>query len=122
VKILWLTWKDSKHPHAGGAEVVSSELAKRLVKAGHEVTFVTSGYKGASQTDSIDGYSIVRVGGRFTVYWQAYRYIKKNLADWPDFVVEEINTIPSVMFSSLSICDYLALSGLSRCLSVPKKI
>jgi glycosyltransferase involved in cell wall biosynthesis len=94
VKILWLTWKDSKHPQAGGAEVVSSELAKRLVKAGHEVTFVTSGYKNASHTDTIDGYSVIRVGGRFTVYWQAYRYIKKNLADWPDLVVEEINTIP----------------------------
>ena len=39
MKILWLTWKDRKNPLAGGAEVVNEELAKRLVKDGHEVIF-----------------------------------------------------------------------------------
>jgi hypothetical protein len=94
MKILWLTWKDIRHPHAGGAEVVSSELAKRLVQAGHEVTFVTSSYPGAAHTETIDGYNVIRVGGRFTVYWEAYKYVKTHLSEWPDFVVEEINTVP----------------------------
>jgi glycosyltransferase involved in cell wall biosynthesis len=94
VRILWLSWKDIRHPQAGGAEVVSSELGKRLVQAGHEVILVTAGYDGANHKDIIDGYTVIRVGGRFSVYWQAYRYITQHLADWPDFVVEEVNTIP----------------------------
>jgi len=94
MRILWLSWKDIQHPAAGGAEVVASELGKRLVQAGHEVIFVTAGYPGAAQKTVIDGYTVIRVGGRFSVYWQAYRYIKHHLADWPEFVIEEINTIP----------------------------
>lgn len=94
MRILWLSWKDSNHPQAGGAELVTSELLKGLVKDGHEVTLLTSGYAGASSTSIIDGYKVVRVGGRVSVYWQAYRYIKRHLSDWPDFAIEEINTIP----------------------------
>jgi glycosyltransferase involved in cell wall biosynthesis len=94
MRVLWLSWKDIRHPQAGGAEVVTSELCKRLVKEGHEVTLVTALYPGANQKDTIDGYDVVRVGGRFSVYFKAYQYIKQHLVDWPDFVVEEINTIP----------------------------
>lgn len=94
MRILWLSWKDIQHPQAGGAEVVTSELCNRLVKAGHEVTLVTAHYAGAAHKDMIDGYNVVRVGGRFSVYFHAYRYIKQHLANWPDLVVEEINTIP----------------------------
>ncbi len=46
MKILWLTWKDIKHPLAGGAEVVNEELAKRLAKDGHEVLFLVGGFEG----------------------------------------------------------------------------
>jgi glycosyltransferase involved in cell wall biosynthesis len=99
MRILWLSWKDIQHPQAGGAEVVTSELCKRLVRAGHEVTLVTASYPGAKHKDVIDGYAIVRVGGRFSVYCQAYWYVKHHMADWPDFVVEEVNTIP--FFSKL---------------------
>lgn len=103
MRILWLSWKDIRHPQAGGAEVVTSELCKRLVQAGHEVTLVTAQYAGSSHKDVIDGYNIVRVGGRFSVYFHAYRYIKQHLTGWPEFVVEEINTIP--FFSKLYLRD-----------------
>lgn len=94
MRILWLSWKDIQHPQAGGAEVVTSELGKRFAQAGHDVILITAGYPGAEHKSVIDGYTVIRVGGRFSVYFQAYRYIKRHLADWPDFVVEEINTIP----------------------------
>ncbi len=96
MRILWLSWKDIQHPQAGGAETVTSELIKRLVKEGHEVILVTASYPGAKPKASIDGYSVVRVGGRVSVYWQAYRYINQHLMDWPDFVVEEVNTLPFI--------------------------
>jgi glycosyltransferase involved in cell wall biosynthesis len=95
MKILWFSWKDLNHPLAGGAEVVNEELAKRLVKDGHEVTFVVGNYKSAKAEEvHKDGYKIIRLGNRVTVYWQAYRYYKKHLQGWADLVIDEINTIP----------------------------
>jgi glycosyltransferase involved in cell wall biosynthesis len=41
-----------------------------------------------------DGFKIIRLGNRWTVYWQAYKYYKKNLIGWADLVIDEINTIP----------------------------
>ena len=79
--------------------MVSSELGKRLAAEGHEVTFVTSSFKGAAPEQETDGYKVIRVGGRFSVYWHTYRYVRKHLADWPDVVIEEVNTIP--FFSKL---------------------
>lgn len=94
MRILWLTWKDSQNPLAGGAEVVSSELAKRLVQDGHEVIFVVGGFKGARAKATMHGYQVIRVGGRMSVYWHAYKYVRSHLSDWPDVVIEEVNTVP----------------------------
>jgi glycosyltransferase involved in cell wall biosynthesis len=91
---VWFTWKDPKHPEAGGAELVNDELAKRLVADGHQVKFICGGFKDCKSTSMINGYEVIRVGNRFTLYWQAYRYYESNLADWADIVIEEINTIP----------------------------
>lgn len=94
MKILWFTWKDMKNPLAGGAEVVNEELAKRLAHEGHEVLFVVGGFDGCESTEERDGFKIIRVGGRWTVYWHAYKYYKKNLVGWADLVIDEVNTIP----------------------------
>jgi glycosyltransferase involved in cell wall biosynthesis len=94
MRILWLTWKDGSHPRAGGAEVVNEELAKRLAKDGHEVTFLVAGFENAAPEEKHDGFSIVRLGNRYSVYWRVYRYYKKHLSDWPDLVIDEMNTIP----------------------------
>lgn len=94
MKILWLTWKDKSHPHAGGAETVNEELAKRLARDGHEVVFIVGGYAGSRQEEIRDGFKIIRLGGRHSVYWLAYRYYKKNLQGWADLVIDEMNTIP----------------------------
>ena len=94
MNILWFTWKDKKNPRAGGAEMVNEEIAKRLVKDNHRVTFLVAGYKGGKFQEVVDGYKIIRVGGRYTSYFKAYRYYKNNLEGWPDLIIEEINTIP----------------------------
>ena len=59
MKILWLTWKDKDNPLAGGAEAVNEELAKRLVKGGHEVLFLVGGYKGGSSEERRFGFKII---------------------------------------------------------------
>jgi glycosyltransferase involved in cell wall biosynthesis len=94
MRILWLTWKDRDHPDAGGAEVVNEALAERLATAGHEILFVTAGFRGAPAQTARAGFRIVRVGGRLTVYWHARRHYRRHLRDWPDLVIDEVNTIP----------------------------
>jgi len=94
MKILWLTWKDKSHPHAGGAETVNEELAKRLAHDGHEVLFVVGGFSGGAEEKARDGFKIIRVGGWYSVYWYAYRYYKKHLQGWADLVIDEMNTVP----------------------------
>ncbi|MDD4409354.1 MAG: glycosyltransferase family 4 protein [Candidatus Pacebacteria bacterium] len=94
MKILWFTWKDKKSPLAGGAEVVNEELAKRLVLDGNEVIFLVAGYEGCPKEEIIDGYRVIRLGNRYTVYWEAFRYYAENLKGWADLVIDEMNTIP----------------------------
>ena len=55
MKILFLNWRDKKNPKAGGAEVVTEEIAKRLVKKGHQVILLTSKFKGCQNKENVDG-------------------------------------------------------------------
>lgn len=93
-KILWFNWKDRKNPLSGGAEIVNEELARRLVECGYKVIFLVSGFSGGAKKEIVNGYKIIRLGNRWTVYWQAYKYYKKNLGGWSDLIIDEMNTIP----------------------------
>ncbi len=97
MRILWLNWKDIKHPEAGGAEVYTHEIAERLVKKGHEVTLFTSSFNGAEEKTEINGVQIIRKGkivGLFnTVYSNAKRFYKEHERDF-DIIIDEINTRP----------------------------
>lgn len=92
MRIVWFSWKDRKHPQAGGAEVVTDHILRRLAADGHEVTLLTADYPGA--TPLYDDIRVVRGGGRFTVYFHAWRYYRKHLRGRTDLVVDEMNTIP----------------------------
>ena len=96
LRILWLNWRDIKHPLAGGAEVYTHEVARRLAAKGHEVVLVTSRPPGLPPEEEIEGYRVIRRGGKYTVYLQARRlYHKLRERGWrPDIVIDEINTIP----------------------------
>lgn len=94
MKILWLTWKDLKNPQAGGAELINEEIAKRLARDGHEVILLVAGFPGGEAEEMRDGYKVIRLGSRHTLYWHAYRYYKKLLGGWADLVIDEMNTIP----------------------------
>jgi len=94
MNIVWFTWKDILHPAAGGAEVMGDELASRLTKDGHSVIILTSRYKNSQHKEALHGYTIIRVGGRYSVYLFAAMYYLQHLRTWPDFIIEEINTVP----------------------------
>ena len=85
---------DINNPEAGGAEVFTHEIAKRLIKKGHQVTLFARSYRGAKSRETIDGLRIVRAGGKYSVYRLAKQYYKKKFRGEVDLVIDEINTKP----------------------------
>ena len=68
MRILWFNWRDILNPEAGGAEVYTHEIMKRLAKRGHEMTLFTSRFKGCQLNENIDGVDIIREGNKYRVY------------------------------------------------------
>ena len=101
MKILWISWKDRGHPQWGGAEVLTHELRKRFCADGHNVTLLTSGYKGAAKRESAHGMHIIRVGNnRYSHPFRAIAHYNFRLRNKFDCVIEEINATP--YFSALT--------------------
>lgn len=95
LRILWFNWKDIKNPAAGGAEVFTHEVAKRLTANGHEVTLFTSAFPNSEKEEVLDGVRIIRAGDKYTVYWKAKSYYENLFArEGYDVVIDEINTRP----------------------------
>lgn len=94
MNIVWFSWKDINHPQAGGAETVSWQIMSRLVRDGHNVRLITARYAGSGEQETIDGIEIFRAGGRLGVYPRAFRTFRRRMPDWPDLIIDEMNTLP----------------------------
>lgn len=92
MNFLILNWKDIRNPDVGGAEIILYELAKRMVRDGHTVTWFCRTFAGAKAEEVLDGIRVIRRGNRFTVYWQAFLYYR-SLKMKPDRVLDCVNTI-----------------------------
>lgn len=93
MNILIYNWRDIQNPSAGGAEVVLHEIAKRLAND-HNVTLYTSAFSGCENSTVIDGVKVVREGGKFGVYYKAYKTYKNKFKGNVDVIVDAVNTIP----------------------------
>lgn len=95
MRILWFNWRDIKNPEAGGAEVFTHEVCKRLVKQSEieSVTLFASSFDGAKENETIDGIKIIRKGNKYSVYKKAREYYRQNENEC-DIVIDEINTKP----------------------------
>jgi glycosyltransferase involved in cell wall biosynthesis len=91
MNILFLNWRDIRSPRAGGAELLTHEIAKRLVDGGARVQLFTSRPDGLPDREDVDGVEIVRRGSELTTRLHAPRATRGTA--W-DVVVEEINTLP----------------------------
>lgn len=92
MNILILNWKDIKHPQVGGAEIIVYELARRLVRDGHNVTWFCRGFKNGKKDDVLDGIHVVRRGNLLTMYLLAPIYYW-SLPKKPDLVIDISNTV-----------------------------
>lgn len=65
MNILVFSWRDPKHPMAGGAEQVMHEHMKGWVKAGHSVTLFSSKITDYPKREEVlDGVKIIRKGAQ----------------------------------------------------------
>lgn len=94
MRILVFSWRDPKHPLAGGAEQVMHEHMKGWIAAGHSVTLFSSNMPGLKSKESIDGVKILRKG---------YQYLGVQLAgvvfyfknkDKYDFLIDQFHGLP----------------------------
>ncbi len=94
MRILVFNWRDIKNPVHGGAEIVTHEHLRRWALQGHTVDLISSSFPGAKPVEDMDGYTVHRVGNKFTVYWKAFRLYRQRFHGKVDLVVDEVNTVP----------------------------
>jgi glycosyltransferase involved in cell wall biosynthesis len=101
LRILVVNWQDRENPQAGGAEFHLHEVFGRIVRMGHEVDLLCSGFEGAPPRTVLDGIRVFRVGSRFTFPLHARRAYDALRAERaregrPDYdvVIEDLNKIP----------------------------
>jgi cellulose synthase/poly-beta-1,6-N-acetylglucosamine synthase-like glycosyltransferase/glycosyltransferase involved in cell wall biosynthesis/O-antigen/teichoic acid export membrane protein len=94
LNILIFNWRDTNHVWSGGAEVYVHELAKRWVKMGHEVTLFCGNDTTSPRNDSIDGVTIIRRGGFYTVFLWAFLYYITKFRGHFDLIIDSENGIP----------------------------
>lgn len=91
MNILILSWRDPKHPLAGGAEQVVLEHAKGWINGGHKVTWFSSSSKENLSNEVIDGVEVVRAGYQYLgVQIAAFFYYFKN-RNSIDFIVDQFH-------------------------------
>jgi glycosyltransferase involved in cell wall biosynthesis len=94
LRILWFNWRDIKNPDSGGAEVLTHEIATRLVKNGdYDITLFSAWFPDSPHSEIVDGIKIVRDGGIYMVYERAKKFYNEN-KDSYDIVIDEINGKP----------------------------
>lgn len=95
MNILVFSWRDPKHPFAGGAEQVMHEHIKGWVNAGNSVVLFTSCFPGALREETLDGVQIIRKGNQilmvhiFAFFWYLFAKHEKF-----DLIVDEFHGIP----------------------------
>jgi glycosyltransferase involved in cell wall biosynthesis len=94
LRILFLSWRDPRNPKAGGAELFTHEVARRLVNRGDTVEWFVASFEGAAGEEDLDGIHLVRSGKQSSVHIHAVRRYRRTLATRFDVVIDEVNTIP----------------------------
>ena len=99
--MLLLGWRDTGHPQGGGSEAYLQRIGAQLAASGVTVTLRTARYPGAPRRDSLDGVTVSRGGGPYSVYvWAGLAMVAGRVGlgplrhARPDVVVDTQNGIP----------------------------
>ena len=91
LRIIWVNWRDTRHPQGGGSERYVERIAAGLAARAHRVTVVCAEHDRAAKGDWVDGVKFQRRGGRLTVYWHALLTVRRTRAD---VIVDVQNGLP----------------------------
>lgn len=94
MRLLMFSWRDIKNPEAGGAEVLTFEVAKQWAASGHKVTLFTTSFPGAPSQEKVEGVKIFRRGSLLSVWFWGWWFYKRFFQGRVDVVIDQINTIP----------------------------
>lgn len=100
MRILILNWRDVRNPEAGGAEILTQEMAKRWVKWGNKVIHFSSFFPKAKKEETIDGVKFIRRGSanlrscRLPVHLAAFQWYQRHGRGQFDVVIDEIHGLP----------------------------
>lgn len=109
--ILILNWRDIRNPRAGGAELLTHEMAKRWVFAGHSVTIFSERSLGAASEEVIDGVTVIRRGRWWSVHFLATMYYFFCFRTSTDVIIDEVHWYPffSILYAPrktvLLVCE-----------------
>jgi glycosyltransferase involved in cell wall biosynthesis len=92
--VVFLSWRDARHPEGGGAEKYLEMVASGLVDQGARVTIFTAAHPAAPPDETVDGIRFVRRGGRFGVYLRGMLALLRGSLGRPDVVVDVLNGLP----------------------------
>lgn len=95
MNILVFSWRDPKHPLAGGAEQVMHEHMKGWVAAGHEVTLFSSRFKNSQPREEIDSIKVIRRGHQYHlgVQFAGFLFYLANRNKY-DLIVDQFHGMP----------------------------
>ncbi len=99
--VLLLCWRDTGHPQGGGSEAYLQRIGSRLAADGVDVTMRTARYPGAPRREVLDGVTVSRGGGAYSVYvWAGLVMVLARFGlgplrrSRPDVVIDTQNGIP----------------------------
>jgi glycosyltransferase involved in cell wall biosynthesis len=92
--VLFLNWRDTRHPQGGGSEVYVEEIARRLAASGRRVTMFSAEHDNAPRQEVREGVHHIRRGSWRTVYLWAGAYHLLGRFGRHDVVVDVQNAVP----------------------------
>jgi glycosyltransferase involved in cell wall biosynthesis len=92
-RLVIVNWRDRRHGSAGGAELYCERVARELAARGRRVLLLTSRPAGAPGREEVDGFTVRRLGGRWSVYPLALLWLLRHRGT-VGAVVDSQNGIP----------------------------
>src|SRR3712207_2648753 len=91
IDVLFVNWRDASHPEGGGSERYVHRIAEHLAAAGLRVGLFCAAHDRAPAEETQNGVSLVRRGGRLSVYPRALLHVLRHR---PGIVVDVQNGLP----------------------------
>lgn len=92
--VLFLSWRDTRNPEGGGAELYLEKIAAGLVARGARVTIFAAAHAAAPPEEERDGIRFVRAGSKTSVYLAGMIRLLRGRFGPVDVVVDVQNGLP----------------------------